>query len=92
MPQGAEDLEPSLETTVRIWWSFFWRTVVLGSIGGLVFGVFSAFLAQLMGFDPGSVGAFIFITAFVIAGIPALREALRIRYQDIRITVTRRYH
>lgn len=69
----------SWENFLPIWWSFIWRAVLYGFLGGLVAGFLAGIAAALMGQpEKGALwGAAAGYVAGIAASLPALKNALQ---------------
>lgn len=83
-------IEPTWEMCFKIWWSWFWRSALLGAVVGLIVGVSVEFIAQLFGAEPGKFGAVLGSLAWVLMGILAFKKVLKLKFSNFRIALVSR--
>ena len=77
------ELTPTFSNAISFWWSFTWRNMVFGLLGGVVIGA-------LFGLVDGDSGAMIVIVYLWMASLQVwiLQKLLSKKFADFRVTIT----
>ena len=75
---------------IKVWWSFTWRMLAYGFIGGFIIGLFLGFIMAMMGANEVAINNACRIAGFIIGipiGIAVVKIVLQKRYSDFRIAL-----
>jgi len=83
----TSSVELNKNRLLRIWWCYFWRTVVCGALIGLVLGAIGGFIVGLLGKPElgGHVGTLLGYAGQVPVSILVLKSVLQKRFKEFSI-------
>jgi hypothetical protein len=85
-----QELEPSWNRVIAVWWLIFWRGTLGGVLLGGVVGFIEGFIGGMLGASPQSITLVTSISGGVVGFawfIMVVRMALRKHYGDFRIAL-----
>jgi hypothetical protein len=85
-----QELEPSWQRVIAVWWLIFWRGTLGGVLLGAVVGFIEGFTGGMLGASPQSITVVTSISGGVVGLawiILVVRMALRKHYGDFRIAL-----
>ncbi len=80
-------IEVTWQNTLIIWWSFLWRTILLGALVGAVLGFIGGVIVGVMGRPDwgGPVGAVLGYLGSIPVSLYVFRKILQKRYKKFSI-------
>jgi len=88
-----EKVEVTWGTTLKVWWSFFWRCTVLSLILAAILLFFGGFMPGFMGVKKelieklGGIALHIFIIATILISIWAFKKILGKKYKEFSVAL-----
>ena len=81
------EVELTWDICLKIWWSLFWRTIVLGFLVGSAAAIFGGAIAKLGHGDTGKFGLLSGLIAAIPMGLVSLRAVLKKEFKYFKIVL-----
>jgi len=86
-----ERVEVTWGTTLRVWWSYVWRTTVFSAILGFILGIIGGIVVSIMGKPElaGKVGGILGYLGSIPVSIWVLKKILDRKYKDFSVALVK---